>query len=117
MSDYKTTPLKVCASATGGADVDVSATLLVDGKTSQAGDMTMVDVHIERKCVELQAHKKGGEAKVRLLFTVVPLIGNGEFEVTVEFSHPDIPGSPLEIVRSGDAGSEPKPFSKTFVLP
>ena len=118
MGDYRTTPLRICAFSTGGADVDVSATLLVDGQTTQEGDTTLVNVHVDRKCAELRARKKGGKvAKVRLLYTVVPLVGNGEFEVAVEFTHPDIPGSPLEIIRTGDVGSEPKNLSKTFVLP
>jgi hypothetical protein len=117
MPDYKSTPLKVCAMATGGADVDVSATLLVDGQTTQEGDATLVDVHKAQKCADLTARKKTGAAQIRLIFVVVPLVGNGQFEVTVELSHPRIQNSPRKITRTGDAGDGPKTFVKTFNLP
>jgi hypothetical protein len=116
-ADYKSQSLRVCASATGGADVDVSASLFVDGETSQMGDDTLTDVHLKRKCASLQAHTTSGQAKVRLILVVVPLVGNGEFEVELEFSHPAIPNSPKKIVRAGDIGDEPKTFSLTFKLP
>lgn len=117
MADYRSTPLSICASATGGADVDVSATLLIDDETTQEGDATLVDVHKSRQCVDLTARKKAGVARIRFIFVAVPLAGNGEFEVTVELSHPGIANSPRRITRSGDAGDGPKTFKKTFVLP
>ena len=117
MPDYKSTPLKVCALATGGADVDVSATLLIDGTTTQEGDATLVDVHKARQCADLTARKKTGVAQIRFIFTVVPLVGNGEFAVTVELSHPRIQNSPRKITRTGDAGAGPKTFLKIFNLP
>ncbi|MBL0093527.1 MAG: hypothetical protein IPP50_15040 [Piscinibacter sp.] len=117
MSNYRNPPLRVCASATGGADVDVSATLMLDGKTSQAGDATLVDVHLGEKCADLTAHKSSGDATLRLIYVVVPLVGNGEFEATVELSHPAIPNSPRRITKTGDASDGPKTFSLTFRLP
>jgi hypothetical protein len=116
-SDYKTDPLRVCASATGGADVDVSATLFVDGETSQPGDATLTDVHLKRKCANLEASASTGAAKIRFILVVVPLVGNGEFEVVMELSHPAIPNSPRRITRTGDVGDEPRTFSVTFRLP
>ena len=117
MADYKSTPLSLCASSTGGADVDVSATLLIDGTTTQPGDVTLTDVHKGRKCADLTARKVSGRATVRFIFVVVPLVGNGEFEVTVELSHPAIANSPRIITRTGDAAKGPKTFVKTFLLP
>lgn len=117
MSDYQSTALRVCASATGGADVDVSTTIFVDGETSQSGDDTLTDVHLKRRCASLKAHTTGGSAKLRLIFVVVPLVGNGEFEVDIEVSHPDIPDSPRRFTKTGDVGDEPKIYSLTFKLP
>lgn len=117
MGDYKSTPLSVCASSTGGADVDVSITLLVDGTTTQLGDVTLTDVHKGRKCADLRARDVTGHATVRFIFVVVPLVGYGDFEVTVELSHPAIENSPRIITRRGDAGKGPKTFVKTFILP
>jgi hypothetical protein len=116
-SDYRTDPLRVCASATGGADVDVSATLFVDGETSQPGDATLTDVHLKRKCANLEASASTGAAKIRFILVVVPLVGNGEFEVVMDLSHPAIPNSPRRITRTGDVGDEPRTFSVTFRLP
>jgi hypothetical protein len=117
MPDYKTVPLQVCASSTGGADVDVSATLLVDDQTTQEGDATLVDVHRARSCANLRARKKKGVVQIRFIFVVVPLVGHGEFSVTVELSHPRIQNSPRKITRTGDVSGRPKTFSKTFTLP
>jgi hypothetical protein len=117
MADYKTHPLNICASALGGADVDVSATILVDDVTSQVGDATLTDVHLARECANIRAHKKTGVAKLRLIYVVVPLVGNGQFSATVEVSHPKIANSPRKITRTGDAKDGPKTYSTTFVLP
>lgn len=116
-ADYKTNPLRVCARATGGADVDVSATLFVDDEAIQDGDVTLVDVHKKRKCAAIVAGSDSGDAVLRLIFIVVPLAGNGEFEVTVEISHPAIDGSPRVIKRTGNAPNEPKAFVLKFKLP
>jgi hypothetical protein len=117
MPDYRSVPLDICASATGGADVDVSATLLLDDQTTQEGDATLVDVHKDRRCAKLRARKKNGVARIRLIYVVVPLAGNGEFAVTVELNHPRIPNGPRKITRTGDVSGGPKTFSKTFNLP
>lgn len=117
MANYKQVPLKVCASATGGADVDVSATLFVDGKTQQPGDATMTDVHRGRECVDLEAHKSSGKAVLRLIYVAVPLAGNGQFSATVELSHPAIPNSPRTITKNGNVAGGPKTFSLSFQLP
>lgn len=116
MPDYHSTPLRIQASSTGGADVDVSATLMVDGVTDQDGDATLVDVHRSEKRASLRA-PSAGKTKLRLLFIVVPLVGNGEFEVTVTLTHPDINGgSPLERIKTGDV-SDLTVFRSTFNLP
>lgn len=117
MSNYANPPLSVCASALGGADVDVSATLFVDGQSGQTADDTLKDVHLGRKCTTLTAHKASGEAVLRLLFVVVPLAGNGQFTATVELSHPAIPNSPRKITKRGNAPDGPKAFSLSFRLP
>jgi hypothetical protein len=117
MADYRSTPLEVCAFATGGADVDVSATLFIDGRTSQEGDQTMVDVHQGEQCVELTGRKTGGKAQLRLIFVVVPLVGNGQFEAQIRLTHPAIPGSPRTFTKKGNAPGGPKPFSMTLNLP
>jgi hypothetical protein len=116
-ADYKTQALKVCASATGGADVDVSATLFVDGTTSQAGDITLVDVHKAEKCGEVTARASSGQAKLRLIYVVVPLVGNGDFVVTVTLKHNAVPIASRVISKSGDVSGGPKTFSLTFKLP
>lgn len=117
MSNYANPPLSVCASALGGADVDVSATLFVDDQTDQGGDDTLKDVHLARRCATLTAHKPSGEAVLRLIFVVVPLAGNGQFTATVELSHPSIPNSPRKISKRGNAVGGPKTFSLSFRLP
>ncbi|WP_140634424.1 hypothetical protein [Methylibium rhizosphaerae] len=116
MADFRSTPLQVCAVANGGADVDVSATLFVDGRTSQEGDQTIVDAHLERQCVELTGRKVSGKAQLRLIFVVVPLVGNGQFEVAIELTHSDIPGSPRSFKKRGNAAGAPKTFSMTLNL-
>ena len=117
MADYHSTPLRVSAFSTGGADVDVSATLIVDGAIDQDADATMVDVHRSKRRVLLRASSEG-DTKLRLIYVVVPLVGNGEFEVTVTLSHPNIANSPLKLTKTGDVGDgEPKVFSSTFKMP
>ena len=116
-SNYRTIPLKVCAAATGGASVNVVATLFVDDQTTQEGAGSLANVHIDEQCAELSARKKTGTAVLHLLFIVVPLVGNGEFEVTVTVSHPNIPASPVTIKRSGDAPDVPKKFQLRRTLP
>ncbi|MFT3818769.1 MAG: hypothetical protein QM750_14210 [Rubrivivax sp.] len=117
MSNYRSQPLSVCASATGGADVDVSVTLFIDGSTTQEGDATLTDVHLLRACADLRGRKTSGEATLRLIFLVVPLAGNGQFEVRLEIGHSSFPQSPVVLVRKGDVGDGPKTFKKTFKLP
>lgn len=117
MANYRSEPLTVCATATGGADVDISATLFIDGSTTQEGDATLTDVHVARACADLRGRKASGQAKLRLVFVVVPLAGNGQFEVRLEIGHPSFPESPVVLVRKGDVGDEPKTFQKTFNLP
>ncbi len=117
MSNYQSESLEVCASATGGADVDVSATLFVGGKTSQVGDHTMVDVHQGEQCVSLVAHKSSGPAQLRLIFVVVPLVGHGEFEVEIRLTHSAIAGSPRSFTKKGNVAGGPKTFSMTLNLP
>ena len=117
MSNYRNPPLTVCASALGGADVDVSATLFVDGEARQGGDDTLTDVHLGRKCTTLAAHKASGKAVLRLIYVVVPLAGNGQFTATVELAHPAIPNSPRTITKKGNVAGGPKTFSLSFRLP
>ncbi len=117
-ANYRTIPLEVGASATGGADVDVSATLFVDDKTSQDGDVTLVDVHKAAGKASIRAHKTAGDAKLLLVFIVVPLVGNGEFEVNVELEHPRLPNGKVTIRRKGEvADGNVGRFQKTFRLP
>lgn len=117
MADYHTRPLRVTASSTGGADVDVSATLFVDEKAGEEADMTLVDVHRSEKRGSIRASEEGN-TKLRLLYIVVPLVGNGEFRVTITLEHPNLEGGSLTFKKRGDAGSgAPKVFRDTFSMP
>lgn len=115
MADYRGAPLKITARSRGGADVDVSATLFVDDKTDQSGDVTLVDTHLAMRSAELKAIG-AGDTKLRLLYVVVPLVGNGEFTVSVTVEHPNIPNSPVTIEKTGNV-SELSVFRNTYKLP
>jgi hypothetical protein len=118
MSDYRTLPLKICAFATGGADVDVSATLFVDDSTTQEGDTTLTNVHQARQCATVRARQTDGEVKLRILLAVVPLAGNGDFAVQIELDHPNIPGTPRHFSIVGTVpDGVPKPIRRTYKLP
>jgi hypothetical protein len=117
MADYHTSPLRVTASSTGGADVDVSATLFVDDEVGQEADTTLVDVHRSEKRGSIRASKEG-DTKLRVLYIVVPLVGNGEFEVTLTLAHPNVQGGSLTFTKRGDVGdAAPKVFRNTFTMP
>ena len=118
MANYRDTPLKICASSTGGADVDVSATLFVDRLADAGGDTTLVNVHESKKCASLVAHKASGAATLQLVYVAVPMVGNGQFQVTVELTHPAIEGDPFFFTKSGNAPKgEPKTIVETYELP
>jgi len=116
MPDYRTNPLRISASATGGADVDVSATLLVDDLTDQDGDATLVDVHLTEKEAELRALRPG-KTRLQLIYVVVPLVGNGEFKVKLTVSHPNIVKGPRVITKSGNTDGKLKVLRSNFILP
>lgn len=66
MSNFHDTKLHIEASSTGGADVDGSARLLIDGIADQDSDVTLVDVHRSSKTGKIRAMKKGN-TKLRLI--------------------------------------------------
>ena len=118
MANYRNIPLKICASSTGGADVDVSATLFVDALADAAGDTTLVNVHESKKCASLKARKSSGAATLQLVYVAVPMAGNGQFEVTVELTHPAIEGDPFSFTKRGNAPpGQPKTLIETYELP
>lgn len=117
MPDYHQTPLRITAHSTGGADVDVSATLFVNDVADPDADTTLVDVHRSAKTDSIRAGQSGA-TKLRLLYAVVPLVGNGEFEVTITLEHPALPQGRLSFTKTGEV-TQPAPavFRNTFTLP
>jgi hypothetical protein len=116
-ADYKTNPLRVCASSTGGPAISVSATLIVNDSSSEDGRARLTRVDQQRQCANLTAHRKTGQAKIQLVFAVAPFIGNGEFTVAMELAHPALETGDLKFEVKGEVRDTPRKLQRTFDLP
>jgi hypothetical protein len=114
-ADYKTTPLGVCASSTGGPAISMSATLIINGRVDSRIRLERIDQ--ERKCDALTASRTTGAAKIQFVFSVAPFAGNGEFIVAIELEHTALKSGRLTFNVEGEIRDTPRKLQRTFDLP
>lgn len=93
----------------------MTATLIINGNVDSRIKLERIDE--SRKCDSLTASKKTGVAKIQLVFSAVPLIGNGEFKVAIELQHPVFASGKRRFNVEGEVRDMPRKLQRTFDLP
>jgi hypothetical protein len=106
-------PLSVCAAANGGCDVDLKYALFVGGTKKPVVIETAADIHLEKKCVDLQGTKVDTPVALVVIAAVVPLKSDS-FEITLDLDHPDLGSQTIK--WPGQTGGGPKGYKRTFWL-
>jgi hypothetical protein len=93
----------------------MGAALILDGNVE--GKIRLERIDESRKCDTLTAPRKSGQAKIQLVFSVAPFIGNGEFTIAMELHHPVFDSGKRTFKVAAEVRDTPRKLQRTFNLP